>query len=139
APRARLRPRRRRRPAHRRRPRALAAPEARARPSPPAVARDGPRRRLPPLGLMGARAGLARRIALVYVSLILVVTAVLGLYLTLTLRSTQLARLEDKMAAEARLVALAVEPDVRARDAARVNDRARRFADGIGARVTVIA
>lgn len=83
--------------------------------------------------------GLARRITLAYVALIVGVAAALGVYLTAALRTAQLDRLLDQLAAEARLIAVSTRPTLRTGDASRVDASARLLAATIAARVTVIA
>ncbi|HEV8632936.1 MAG TPA: ATP-binding protein [Chloroflexota bacterium] len=88
----------------------------------------------PPIGRR-----LAGRITLAYVLLIVALAASLGIYLTLTLRAAQLSQLQERLAGEARLIAVAAAPALQARDGERANALARVLAPAIRARVTLIA
>jgi signal transduction histidine kinase len=83
--------------------------------------------------------GLAGRITLAYVGLIVAVTAALGAYLGLTGREAALARLSTHTADEARLIADAAAPAMARRDGPAVQALAVRLAAAIGTRVTLVA
>ncbi len=78
------------------------------------------------------------RIAIPYVLVILLVMAALAIHLSGFVRRAYLASLEDQMAAEARLVANALAP-VLMDGQADLDAQARRYADLLNARVTLIA
>ncbi len=83
--------------------------------------------------------GLAWRITLAYVGLIVVVTTALGAYLGWSAREGAMARLSGHAADEARLIADAAAPAVARRDGPAVQALTVRLAAAIGARVTVVA
>ena len=81
---------------------------------------------------------LAGRITFAYVLLIATVAVVLGTYLAVTVRAAQLDALQERLAGEARLIAVAAGPALRARDPEWANAQARVLAPAIGARVTLV-
>src|SRR5436190_8366931 len=85
------------------------------------------------------RRPLAWRIGLAYAILIVAISATLGAYLAVAQRNARLDELHQRLAGEARLIALAAGPAVAAGDGAGANQLARLFAPAIGARVTLIA
>jgi two-component system phosphate regulon sensor histidine kinase PhoR len=81
---------------------------------------------------------LAGRITFAYVLLIGAVAVALGAYLAVTLRAAQLDGLQQRLAGEARLIAVMAGPAMRARDHQWATAQARAVAPTIGARVTLI-
>jgi two-component system phosphate regulon sensor histidine kinase PhoR len=88
------------------------------------------------VGVNGRR--LAGRITFAYVLLIGAVAVALGAYLAVTLRAAQLDALQQRLAGEARLIAVMAGPAMRARDPQSATAQARAVAPTIGARVTLI-
>ncbi len=79
-----------------------------------------------------------RRIAIPYVLLILLLMAALAIYLSGFVRRVHLTSLESQLTAEARLIADALAP-VLAGGARDLDVQARRYADLLNARITLIA
>src|SRR5437764_10480392 len=83
--------------------------------------------------------GLAGRITLAYVGLIVLVTAALGAYLGWSAREGALAGLSAHAADEARLMADAAAPAMARRDGPAVQALTARLASAVGARITLVA
>ena len=79
-----------------------------------------------------------RKLIATYLILVLAIVAVAGLYVLSSLEAASIDRLKASLAAQARLMSNEINPLVAAGDAAGLQRVARRFAQQVGARVTVI-